>query len=134
MHDFRPSKKSKNESDGFLAHSMDTEHQKYLKAKKMNSATVLAPILEDEDAQAIHLRHLYLPQNGHNFTSSRRTVMTDISDPDNGIMFLDGEDRVLNPVNQKTPPPPMWGEILEEDLYDDSTPFYDNDLAVRELI
>lgn len=100
----------------------------------MNSATVLAPILEDDDAQAIHLRHLYMPKNGNKMTSSRRTVMTDISDPDNGIMFLDQEERYLNPVNQKTPPPPMWGDILEEDLYDDSQPFYDNDQAVKELI
>jgi hypothetical protein len=26
----------------------------------------------------------------------------------------------------------MWGEVLEEDLYDDSVPFYDNELAQRE--
>ena len=26
----------------------------------------------------------------------------------------------------------MWGEVLEEDLYDDSIPFYDNELAKRE--
>ena len=26
----------------------------------------------------------------------------------------------------------MWGEDLEEDLYDDSIPFYDNELAKRE--
>lgn len=28
----------------------------------------------------------------------------------------------------------MWGDILEEDLYDDSLPFYDNDLAQKESI
>lgn len=26
----------------------------------------------------------------------------------------------------------MWGDILEEDLYDDSQPFYDEDIARRE--
>ena len=33
----------------------------------------------------------------------------------------------------KTPPPPMWGEVLEEDLYDDSEPFYDHELHRREF-
>jgi hypothetical protein len=32
----------------------------------------------------------------------------------------------------KTPPPPMWGDVLEEDLYDHSTPFYDHEKAIRE--
>ena len=35
-------------------------------------------------------------------------------------------------MNMKTPPPPMWGDVLEEDLYDDSTPFYDHEKAIRE--
>lgn len=26
----------------------------------------------------------------------------------------------------------MWGEILEEDLYDENTPFYDEDLVLKE--
>ena len=58
--------------------------------------------------------------------------MTELSDPDNGIYFLDGDERVYNPVGQKTPPPPMWGDVLEEDLYDESTPFYDHELALLE--
>ena len=57
-----------------------------------------------------------------------------ISDPDNGIMFLDNYEQIRNPVNAKTPPPPMWGEILEEDLYDSSQPFYDDELAKIEMI
>jgi hypothetical protein len=28
----------------------------------------------------------------------------------------------------------MWGEVLEEDLYDENTPFYDDDLAMREAM
>ena len=64
-----------------------------------------------------------------NLTSSRRSVATVISDPDNGILFLDNFDRLKNPVNMKTPPPPMWGEVLEEDLYDNNTPFYDHSEA-----
>ena len=58
--------------------------------------------------------------------------MTELS-ADNGILFLDNWDRVRNPVNQKTPPPPMWGDVLEEDLYDDNTPFYDHDEAMVEM-
>ena len=58
--------------------------------------------------------------------------MTELSDPDNGIYFLDNEDRLYNPRNEKTPPPPMWGEVLEEDLYDNNTPFYDHELAQME--
>lgn len=53
--------------------------------------------------------------------------------PDNGILFLDNEERVKNPVNQKTPPPPLFGEVLEEDLYDDSQPFYDHNAAMAEF-
>jgi hypothetical protein len=26
----------------------------------------------------------------------------------------------------------MWGEMLEEDFYDDSQPFYDHELALKE--
>lgn len=28
----------------------------------------------------------------------------------------------------------MWGEVLEEDLYDSNTPFYDDELARREMV
>jgi hypothetical protein len=49
-------------------------------------------------------------------------------------LFLDGFEVLKNPVNQKTPPPPMWGEVLEEDLYDENTPFYDDELAMKEAI
>jgi len=38
----------------------------------------------------------------------------------------------LNPINQKTPPPPLWGEVLEEEGYDPSEEFYDHDRAERE--
>jgi hypothetical protein len=27
----------------------------------------------------------------------------------------------------------MWGDVLEEDLYDENTPFYDDELAMKEL-
>lgn len=57
--------------------------------------------------------------------------MTELS-TDNGIFFLDNEDMIKNPTNMKTPPPPMWGDILEEDLYDDTVPFYDHELHLLE--
>lgn len=47
-------------------------------------------------------------------------------------MFLDNGERVVNPTNMKTPPPPMWGEILEEEGYDPSEEFYDHQKAMRE--
>ena len=28
----------------------------------------------------------------------------------------------------------MWGEVLEEDLYDENTPFYDDELAIKEQL
>ncbi len=39
-------------------------------------------------------------------------------------MFVDNARKIANPVNMKTPPPPMWGD--EETEYDDDgEPFYD---------
>ena len=65
-------------------------------------------------------------------TSSRRSIATVISDPDNGITFLDNDDLIRNPRNMKTPPPPMWGDVIEEDYYDETQPFYDHEQAVLE--
>jgi len=53
-----------------------------------------------------------------------------IMDPDNNIMFLDNGSRIVNPINVKTPPPPMWGEILEEENYDPNEEFYDHQKAL----
>ena len=36
-----------------------------------------------------------------------------------------------NPINSKTPPPPLWGAVLEEDLYDNTQPFYDAEKAAK---
>lgn len=36
-------------------------------------------------------------------------------------------------MNAKTPPPPLWGEILEEENYDPSEEFYDHDRAEAEM-
>ena len=38
----------------------------------------------------------------------------------------------MNPVNAKTPPPPLWGEILEEENYDPNEEFYDHERAEME--
>ncbi len=38
--------------------------------------------------------------------------------PDNGIYFLNNGATIKNPINAKTPPPPLWGTTLEEDSYD----------------
>ena len=52
--------------------------------------------------------------------------------PDNGINFLDNGKIVKNPMNSKTPPPPLWGAPLEEDNYDITQPFYDGKKAAEE--
>mmetsp|Transcript_8880 Transcript_8880/g.15071 ORF Transcript_8880/g.15071 Transcript_8880/m.15071 type:complete len:307 (+) Transcript_8880:141-1061(+) len=142
MHDFRPEKKKKQGND-FLSHKMvSSSRQLRLDQAATNplrqnqSHPVLEPILEDEHAQAVHLNQIRFPKalkGTKSITSSRRSIVTEYSDPDNGITFLDNFDRILNPQNQKTPPPPMWGEVLEEDLYDDSQPFYDDDEAMTEF-
>jgi hypothetical protein len=41
--------------------------------------------------------------------------------------------RLFNPVNAKTPPPPLWGEILEEENYDPNEEFYDGERAEAEM-
>lgn len=34
---------------------------------------------------------------------------------------------IVNPINVKTPPPPLWGEILEEENYDPDEDFYNHE-------
>lgn len=98
------------------------------------SSSELQPILENKNAQAVHLEHLKMPRSIERagVTSTRRSIVTALSDPDNGIVFLNDEDQIWNPRNEKTPPPPLFGEVLEEDLYDDSIPFYDHDDAMAQ--
>ena len=33
----------------------------------------------------------------------------------------------------KTPPPPIWGETLEEDDYDENEKFYDHEDALKKI-
>lgn len=40
----------------------------------------------------------------------------------------------MNPINVKTPPPPMWGEVLEEENYDPNEEFYNHDRAEAEML
>jgi hypothetical protein len=55
MHDFRPMKKQKSEF-GFLSHKMTPDtREKRLNSQNPGLKTTLDPILETEDAQAIHL-------------------------------------------------------------------------------
>ena len=53
--------------------------------------------------------------------------------PDNGILFMNEGTMVKNPGNCKTPPPPMWGAVMEEDLYDHSQPFYTHKTMEQKL-
>lgn len=58
--------------------------------------------------------------------------LKDISDPDNNILFLDNGNKIINPTNVRTPPPPMWGEEIEEDNFDPNEEFYNHDKAIAE--
>lgn len=49
--------------------------------------------------------------------------------PDNSILFLDNGQQLHNPTNVRTPPPPMWGDPIEEEDYDPNEEFYDHDKA-----
>jgi hypothetical protein len=55
-----------------------------------------------------------------------------LMDPDNSILFLDNGSRIKNPTNVKTPPPPFWGEDIEEDYFDPEEEFYDHEKAEDE--
>jgi len=56
----------------------------------------------------------------------------DLLDPDNNILFLDNGSTIKNPTNIKTPPPPFWGEELEEDGFDPNEEFYNHEKAIAE--
>ena len=57
--------------------------------------------------------------------------MTELSQVDNGILFLDNYDKIVNPTNMKTPPPPIWGVDIEEDFFDDNEDFYNHEKAME---
>ena len=77
----------------------------------------LTPIKENENAYIANL-----PPPSRN-----------LDDPDNSILFLDNEARIVNPINAKTPPPPMWGEVIEEESYNPNESFYDHSKALQEM-
>ena len=57
--------------------------------------------------------------------------MTELSQVDNGILFLDNYEKIVNPTNMKTPPPPIWGVDIEEDHFDDGEDFYNHEKALK---
>jgi hypothetical protein len=72
----------------------------------------LTPIRENPQASVV------VPPSSRAFST--------VLDPDNQILFLDNYERIVNPTNAKTPPPPLWGEVLEEENYDPTQEFYDH--------
>ena len=48
-------------------------------------------------------------------------------------MFLDNYQKIVNPKGMPTPPPPMWGTLLEEDNYDPKQEFYNHEKAIAEM-
>ena len=145
MHDFRKNRHSELEyekrevvqasrNSRVLSELQSRNQQRDLHLRNFASNSALQPILEDEHAQVAHLREIQLPHyaSGNKVESSRRSKMTELT-ADNGILFLDNKQRVRNPVNQPTPPPPFVGELIEEDFHDSSEPFYDHERAEEEL-
>lgn len=63
--------------------------------------------------------------------TSQASTITELSD--NGILFLDNEYRIVHPTNMKTPPPPKFGEPLEEDFYDPNEEFFNATKARQEM-
>lgn len=45
---------------------------------------------------------------------------------DNNITFINHDRLIKHPREYKTPPPPMWGEETEEDLYDEKKQIFYN--------
>ena len=102
--------------------------------RKGSMGQQLEPIPEAQGAHITHLMKKYqgaLPQQRQ--TSSAASVMTELSQVDNGIMFLDNYDAIVNPTNMKTPPPPVWGDPLDEDDYDGTEEFYAHGPAMEKL-
>jgi hypothetical protein len=104
VYDFRKSLFKSNQNE-----QADSKHM--YRASRQYGNKPLTPIKETKASSVIP-------------PSSRRTT-----DPDNNITFLDNGYRIVNPENMKTPPPPMWGEILEEENYDPNEEFYDDEKA-----
>ena len=65
--------------------------------------------------------------------SIRSNASSTLSQIDNGILFLDNEQRIVNPINVRTPPPPKWGEPIEEDYWDPNEEFYNHEKAREEM-
>ena len=94
----------------------------------------LEPIAENQQAHIVHLMKKFqgaLPEQRR--TTSQASAISELSQVDNGILFLDNGDKIVNPTNMKTPPPPIWGTVLEEDNYDSSEDFYNHDVAMKAL-
>lgn len=98
----------------------------------------LQPIPENQQAHISHLdqqkNNIYSKVNPSpncnrgDLTSQR----SELSQVDNGILFLDNSRRMIRPTGMKTPPPPMWGDVIEEDLWDPKEIFYDAQQAQAE--
>ena len=95
----------------------------------------MAPIAENQNA---HIAHLYndpakLPPVTRTGINTSASTLTELSQIDNGIMFLDNGEKLIQPKGMPTPPPPMWGAVLEEEKYDKSAPFYDHEKSMAEM-
>jgi hypothetical protein len=106
--------------------------------KSVSNGQPLQPILENQQAHIAHLKEMRVPQNQNRIDSKRSmgsnwSRTSEVTD-DNNILFLDNEKQHFKPANSKTPPPPMWGDVLEEDLWDPKEIFYDEVAAKAEQL
>jgi hypothetical protein len=90
--------------------------QKSTEGRDIYKKKPLSPILENNSAKI----DMLIPKS------------RDIKDLDNNILFLDNGNKIVNPTNVRTPPPPMWGEDIEEDYFDPNEEFYNHDKAIAE--
>ena len=68
-----------------------------------------------------------------NDINSSASTLTELSQVDNGILFLDNYREIVNPRGMPTPPPPLWGTLLEEENYDPREDFYNHQKAEAEM-
>ena len=140
MHDFRINTNRRRQFADPHYNALLEPHRNSLAeqgAKIMRKGSVrnqLEPIAETQGAHIVHLMKKYqgaLPQQRK--TTSQASTLTELSQVDNGILFLDNYEKIVNPTNMKTPPPPIWGETLEEDDYDTNAKFYDHQIAMQTM-
>ena len=138
MHDFRINtnrrRQFRESKSGTYEFGKDSLAEHGAKIMQKGKLAELEPIAETQGAHIVHLMKKYqgaLPQQRK--MTSQASTLSELSQVDNGILFLDNYEKIVNPTNMKTPPPPIWGETLEEDTFDSTEEFYNHERAVAQI-